>query len=392
MIISKVTKTNPKTTYSLVNNEIIFNADLSTSAKGLLSFLLSIPANKKIQKKDLKQYFTDGYYSIDSAFKELVDRKYIQKIELRSEKGRFIGYDFEVYDSPKKIKKEVRKIVNNLNNPKSVKVDNPEKLLNQIFIEDCQLTMLKMPNAFVDLVVCSPPYNEIRKYHGNHDFDFENIAKELHRIIKKHGVLVWVVGDETYRGSETATSFKQAIYLKEVCGFNLHDTMIFEKNGSAFPANKNGHRYTQIFEYMFVFSKGKPKTCNLISDKQNRWEGWTNWGKKTQRNNKDEIVETTNINPVPEFSPRNNIWRYATGAGYGTKDKIAHEHPAIFPDKLAEDHILSWSNEGDIVYDPFAGSGTTLKMAKLLNRKYIGSEKNKKYKKIIENRIRFILR
>ncbi|MFW5848017.1 MAG: DNA methyltransferase, partial [bacterium] len=149
-----------------------------------------------------------------------------------------------------------------------------------------------------------------------------------------------------------------------------------------------GVRYTQIFEYMFVFSKGTPKTHNLICDKPNKWAGWTNWGKKTHRGQDDELIETSDINPVPEFSPRNNIWKYITGAGYSAKDKIAHNHPAIFPDALAYDHISTWSNEGDIVYDPFTGSGTVLKLAKILNRNYIGSELVEEYEPIIEERLK----
>ena len=201
-------------------------------------------------------------------------------------------------------------------------------------------------------------------------------------------MIVWVVGDATIKGSESGTSFRQALYFKDECGLNLHDTMIFEKNTSSFPARRKGNRYTQIFEYMFVFSKGKPKSPNLICDKKNKWAGWVNWGKKTHRKADDTLVETKDIDPVPEFSPRNNIWKYVVGKGYITKDKIAHEHPAIFPDKLVEDHILTWSNEGDIVYDPFVGSGTTLKIAKMLNRNYIGSEMTEEYEHIIKERLK----
>jgi site-specific DNA-methyltransferase (adenine-specific) len=167
-------------------------------------------------------------------------------------------------------------------------------------------------------------------------------------------------------------------------GFKLHDTMIYEKNTSSFPAKRNGNRYTQIFEYMFVFCKDKIKTANLICDKPNKWAGHTNWGKNTNRLKNGELQETSDIKPVPDFSPRNNIWKYNIGKGFNSSDKESHEHPAIFPEQLAEDHILSWSNEGDIVLDPFSGSGTTCKMAKKNNRKYIGIDISEEYCKLAE--------
>ncbi len=267
--------------------------------------------------------------------------------------------------------------------------------LDTIYHENCIDTLKKMPDGFVDVTVTSPPYDDIRTYEGKvgklsdsfngYSFDFETIAKELFRVTKEGGVVVWVVGDAVIKGSETGTSFRQALYFKE-CGFNIHDTMIYEKNGTSFPARRDGNRYSQIFEFMFVLSKGSPKTHNLICDKENRWAGWTSFGKCKMRNKKGELVERT-MKPVPTHSARNNIWKYNTGKNYSTKDDEAFEHPAIFPEKLAEDHILTWSGEGDVVYDPFMGSGTTAKMAFLNKRKYIGSEMNEKYIDIINRRL-----
>lgn len=257
--------------------------------------------------------------------------------------------------------------------------------MNKLICGDNLEVMKSMIDNSIDLTVTSPPYDNIRSYNG-YSFDFENVAKELYRITKQGGVVVWVVGDSTVNGSESGTSFRQALYFME-CGFKLHDTMIYEKNTSSFPARRNGNRYTQIFEYMFVFSKGKPKTHNLICDKENKWAGHTNWGKNTQRGFDNELKETSNIKEVPQFSPRNNIWRYVVGGGFATKDKIAHKHPAIFPEKLAEDHILTWSNEGDLVLDPFVGSGTTPKMAKLNKRNYIGIDISQEYIDIANERL-----
>lgn len=256
--------------------------------------------------------------------------------------------------------------------------------INKVYQGDSTKLMKELPDNFVDLTVTSPPYDNLRNYKG-YTFDFEAIAKELFRITKEGGVVVWVVGDAVVKGSETGTSFKQALYFKEV-GFNLHDTMIYEKNGSSFPSRRDGNRYTQIFEDMFVFSKGKPKSASLICDKKNRWVGYTSFGKSKIRDKNGNLKERK-MKPVPEFSPRNNIWRYSTRKNYSTKDEVAFQHPAIFPEKLAEDHILSWSNEGDLVFDPFAGSETTLKMAMLNNRNYLGFEISKEYCDLINQRI-----
>lgn len=258
-------------------------------------------------------------------------------------------------------------------------------MINKIHNMDCCKGMKKLDDAVVDLVVTSPPYDNLRDYNG-FAFDINEISKELYRVLKPGGVVVWIVGDATLKGSETGTSFRQALTFMDN-GFNLHDTMIYKKNTSSFPAKRNGKRYTQIFEYMFIFSKGAPKTVNLICDKPNKWAGHTNWGKNTQRDKNGELKQTTNIKEVPEFSPRNNIWEYVVGGGFATSDKIAHEHPAIFPEKLAEDHIITWSNENDVVMDIFIGSGTTAKMAYLNNRNYIGFDISEEYVNLSKRRL-----
>ena len=257
--------------------------------------------------------------------------------------------------------------------------------LNKIYNMDCVDGMRMLKDNSIDLVVTSPPYDNLRDYKG-YSFDFENTAKELYRVINKGGIVVWIVGDATINGSESGTSFKQALHFMEV-GFKLHDTMIYEKNTSSFPARRTSKRYTQIFEYMFVFTKGKIKTGNLICDKENKWAGHTNWGKNTQRGKDGVLKETNNIKPVPKTSPRNNIWRYVVGGGFTTSNKKSYNHPATFPEKLVQDHILTWSNENDIVLDPFMGSGTTGVVAKELNRSYIGFEISDEYCSLANERI-----
>jgi len=235
-----------------------------------------------------------------------------------------------------------------------------------IYNENCLDTMKKMQSEYVDLTITSPPYDNLRDYNG-YTFDFESIACELFRITKTGGVLVWVVGDATINGSETGSSFRQAIHLIDI-GFKLHDTMLFEKNSSTFPAKRNGNRYTQIFEYMFVFSKGKPKTVNLICDKPNKWAGHKDFSGKLK-------------NPVPDYSPRTNIWKYVTSFN-GVK------HPAPFPEQLVHDHLLTWTNSGDVVYDPFMGSGTTAVVSENLGRLWIGSEISNEYVQLANERLK----
>lgn len=248
--------------------------------------------------------------------------------------------------------------------------------VNKNYNESNLETMAKMPDCFVDLTVTSPPYDGLRTYNG-YSFPFEDIAKELYRITKQGGIIVWIVGDATVKGSESGTSFRQALYFKEI-GFNLHDTMIWEKTNPP-PNDKKQNRYVNSFEYMFVFSKGKPKTCNYITT-DSKHSGKIRGGtKQLDVNDTNRRVSKKSI--VSSKKPLTNIWKMSKFCG-----KVGH--PAPFPEQLANDHIISWSNENDLIYDPFMGSGTTAKMAMLNNRNYIGSEISSEYCDIIEERIK----
>lgn len=251
--------------------------------------------------------------------------------------------------------------------------------LNQFYIGEAVNFMKEnIPDNFVDLTVTSPPYDNLRTYKG-FIFDYKSMLKELYRVTKNGGVLVWITGDATINGSETLTSFRHALYAKEI-GFNVHDTMIYQKDSCPFPEI---NRYYPSFEYMFIFSKGKPKTTNLIADKPNR-----RYGEKvvssTQRQPDGTTIKVSanKTNPnrkVKEFGVRTNVWLYSPGYMKSTKDKIAYKHPAQFPEQLAQDHIISWSNEGDIVLDPMCGAGTTCKMAWLNKRNFIGIDISEEY-------------
>lgn len=257
--------------------------------------------------------------------------------------------------------------------------------IDKIYCGNCIELMKEIDDISVDLTVTSPPYDNMRDYHG-YTFEFEEIAKELYRVTKDGGIVVWIVGDAVINGSETGTSFKQALYFKEI-GFNLHDTMIYEKSGMPFPMK---NRYYQSFEYMFVFSKGKPKSVNLIADRKNVTGGQSVARKTAERQSDGSIISNSAYKNDPnrkrkEIGVRFNIWRFKNSASCG--DKIALKHPATFPEDLANDHIISWSNEGDLVLDPMCGSGTTCKMAKNLNRHYIGMDISEEYCKISRTRL-----
>mgnify|MGYP000098933263 FL=1 len=246
-------------------------------------------------------------------------------------------------------------------------------MINQVIHGDCLEVMKTLEDNSIDLTVTSPPYDNLRTYNG-YTFDFEGIARELFRVTKQGGVVVWVVGDATINGSETGTSFKQALYFKEI-GFNLHDTMIWEK--SSFNHDPRRGRYKQFFEFMFVLTKGKPKTYNEIKDMPIK-----NAGKmvKSSKRLPNGTIRDYGYIKMGDFQARSNIWKV-------NQQTKSNGHPAIFPEKLAEDHILSWSNEGDTILDPMAGSGTTLKMAKKNNRNYIGIEISQEYIDIINKRL-----
>ena len=251
---------------------------------------------------------------------------------------------------------------------------------NNIYQGDCLDVMKYIKDEYIDLTVTSPPYDNLRTYNG-YSWDFENIAKELFRITKKGGVVVWVVGDQTIKGSETGTSFRQALYFKEI-GFNLHDTMIYAKNN---PMPIQHNRYQPCFEYMFILSKGKPNAFNPIMENTVNPSGKLTITQREKDGSKNHGSGYGDKRNSKRY--RHNVWKYNVGKNQTTKDSVAFEHPAIFPEQLAKDHIISWSNENDTVLDPFMGSGTTGKVCKLLNRNFIGIEISKEYFEIAKKRI-----
>ena len=250
-------------------------------------------------------------------------------------------------------------------------------VLNQIYNEDCFDTLNRISNNYIDMILSSPPYDDIRKYEG-YKFDYTKYSILIYPKMKPGGCIIWVVGDSMIKGSESCTAFKQALSFVN-SGFLLNDTMIYGKKN---PMPTSGKRYRQSFEYIFCFSKGKPKTFNPIIEKC-KYTGEANM----KNRGVEGKLEYRKVQRTKE-KKLSNIFMYSIGGGISTKDKIAYKHPAIMPEKLVEDQILTWSNENDIIYDPLFGSGTTLKIAKKLGRQYFGSEISKEYCEIARERLK----
>lgn len=269
--------------------------------------------------------------------------------------------------------------------------------LNKIYCMDNIQGMAKLGKETVDLTVTSPPYSDLRNYKG-FSFDFERVAKGLYWVTKPGGIVVWVVGDKTVNGSEELVPYRQCLYFQSI-GFNVWDTMIYQKEFCPFPANV---RYNQQFEFMFIFSKGKVKTFNPLKESKSEKEvekilkGQINVASKSYRgkdgetsraDSDDRMLKRLQKSVTCTEKTMGNVWKINAGYMVGSKDKIAFEHPATFPEELAEKHILSWSNEGDLVLDPFMGSGTTAKMAKLNKRNFIGFDISQEYCDIANKRL-----
>ena len=276
------------------------------------------------------------------------------------------------------VEKQVRKKDIEMEDVKVKKVKSKEhSSLSGLHIADCVDFMRKMPNDCIDLVVTSPPYDNLRNYNG-YTFDFNAVAEGLLKVLKPGGVVVWVVGDKI-NGGRSLTSFRQALYFQEI-GFSVHDVMIYQKKNTPF---MRSNAYTNSYELMLVLSKGKPKTFNPLKEKTAR-----NGMEMVVHNKKADGINKKVLKELKSEKTKTNIWGYAVGLGGTTSDRVAFKHPAIFPEKLALDHILSWSNEGDLVFDPMCGSGTTCKMAMLAGRQYLGVDLSKEYIEIAEERLK----
>ena len=273
------------------------------------------------------------------------------------------------------------RIANSPSNKYRCKLPPASKSGAQLIVGNCVDIMGGMPSDSIQLTVTSPPYDELRNYKG-YDFPFEAIAEQLFRVTAPGGVVVWVVGDKI-RGGRSLTSFRQALFFQDI-GFSAHDIMIYQKKNTPF---MRSNAYTNAYEMMFVLSKGKPATFNPLKVPTARH------GVELLTHNKlPDGINKKKRGELKKEKTRTNIWSYAVGLGGTTRDRIAFQHPAVFPEKLAEDHILSWSNPGDVVLDPMCGSGTTGKMALLNERRFIGIDISSEYIGIARERIAAAMR
>jgi len=274
--------------------------------------------------------------------------------------------------------------------PPSLSTPNMKLSLNDTYLMNCIDGMQLMDEESVDLVITSPPYDDLRTYNDSSKWDhevFKRVADSIVRVLKPGGVIMWNVNDATVKGSETGSSFRQCLYFMDAHGLRLHDTMIYEKTGTAFASGPNSVRYTQIFEYCFILSKGKPKTINLIQDKKNAWAGYTSFGNaKTRRKDGTMHDPGKKSKEIREYGVRTNIWKIKNSGGFGQSSKESYKHPATMPEELARGHIITWSDKNDVVLDPFMGSGTTAQVCIEEGRKFIGFEIDQTYCEMAQKR------
>ncbi len=263
--------------------------------------------------------------------------------------------------------------------------------VNKTYHVNCIAGMQQLDDECIDLVVTSPPYDDLRTYNDNTKWDinvFYSVAAQLNRVLKPGGVIMWNVNDATIKGSESGSSFRQALHFMEL-GLRLHDTMIYEKTGTAFASGVNSVRYTQQFEYCFILSKGKPKTVNLLCDKKNKWAGHQSWGNAQTRKKDGSIHDPgKKSKEIKEWGVRTNIWKIKNSGGFGQSSKTSYKHPATMPEELARGHIHTWSNEGDLILDPFMGSGTSAQICLEMLRNFIGFEIDDEYYNMCVDRVK----
>jgi site-specific DNA-methyltransferase (adenine-specific) len=257
---------------------------------------------------------------------------------------------------------------------------------NKIYCGDNIELCKEIDDNNIDLTITSPPYSNIRKYQG-FSWDFEKLAKELYRVTSDGGIVCWIINDQYIKGGRDLQSFKQAIYFKETCGFTIHDVMIYQKSGFNFPAN---NRYHQVYEYILVLTKGKIKTFNPLMDRKNAYPGQKAHGlhRGADENSYQDMSQIIKAKPAGEYGKRYNVWYVKVGKRKGVaQNDIAYKHPAIFPESLCGDLIKSFSNENDLIFDPFMGSGTVAIVCNNLKRNFLGLEISQEYCDIANKRL-----
>ena len=262
--------------------------------------------------------------------------------------------------------------------------------INIIYNQDAGKGLLSLPDNSIDMVLTSPPYDHLRKYSGTewNQYTFKRIARGIVRVMKPGAVLVLNNWDEKVNGKRSGTALKQPLYFSEELGMSIHDYMIYHKRGIAHPSQKTGNAYSPSFEFVWILSKGKPKTAELICDKVNAYAGATrNKGVITRGKDGKKKRASKPPKKIAQYSPRETIWTVNNQGNLGQQEKEAYNHPATMPETLARDHIRTWSKDGDIVLDPFMGSGTTALMALMMRRNYVGFEVSREYCQLADKRL-----
>ena len=282
--------------------------------------------------------------------------------------------------------------------------------LNKIYPESNLETMQRIESNSIDMVLTSPPYANARaKTYGGIDADdyinwFIPIAKEIYRILKPTGSFILNIGDNTIDGETHLYTFEIPIVLKREIGFKFIDPLIWHKKTT--PPGKFKNRFKDGWEFCFHFSKTLDIKFNPYAVAEKTTQVSID---RALRHKDTHIMKSTTgsgfNNPNKNLKERRNR---QTGSGFGTDDNYMDSlemalpmnviycspetrnmnHSAPFPIEIPVFFIKAFTDENDIIYDPFLGSGTTAEAALRLNRKFIGSEIKTEYVSTANNRIK----
>lgn len=259
--------------------------------------------------------------------------------------------------------------------------------INTILHGDSAEVMQSFPDKCIPLTVTSPPYAKMRLY-GGHDYTwetFKSVATQLVRITMEGGVICWVVRNQIVKERENLQAEKEKLFFADDLGLWPHQTIIGAPKGVPLPQSR---RYASNFDYVYVFSKGHPRIVNIIRDRRNSRFGDLKSNRLIRESNGSERLACGGEYAIAKWGFRSNLWSYSTGGNHTATDRISAKHPARMGEPLAEDLIISFSKPGDLVFDPFAGAGTSLKMALLNQRQWLGVEIFDEYVELIEKRMR----
>jgi hypothetical protein len=258
----------------------------------------------------------------------------------------------------------------------------PAQWRNAILLGDALEILSRIPAGSIPLTLFSPPYDGIRDYGKNWSLDYKTLGRLLFGATCDGGVCAVVIGDGTKDFAKSLTTFRWAVDWVDNTGWRLFECCIYSRHGN--PGAWWTQRFRVDHEYILIFFKGDrlrcfDKTALMIPSKH---AGKVYSGTDRLTNGGFKKIEPKAVN---DLKCRGTIWGYATSNSEGNRTKL--EHPATFPDRLADDLIHCFSKPGDLVFDPMCGSGTTCVMAAKAKRDYLGIEINPEYHSIAMKRI-----